>query len=87
MIAARRQSTIRDLVQATSLARTVEDFAASALASFESNPYDIPFVMLYTVHTIQTRTKKKEVRTGEDKVKMGLNVKLRVSHFFIVSLR
>ncbi|SCV70300.1 BQ2448_1694 [Microbotryum intermedium] len=49
VIAARRLSTVRDLIQMSSLARTLNDFTDSALASLALNPFDLPFVLLYTV--------------------------------------
>ncbi|GAA5867623.1 hypothetical protein JCM3774_001533 [Rhodotorula dairenensis] len=64
VIAARRLATVRDLVQTTSLARTVEDFAESALRSLGQNPYDLPFVLLYTVEEVTTKPTKREVRAG-----------------------
>ncbi|BGP19092.1 hypothetical protein JCM10213v2_007179 [Rhodosporidiobolus nylandii] len=64
VVAARRLSTVRDLVQMTSLARTVEDFAESALKSLSSNPYDCPFAILYTVEEVASKPTKKEVRAG-----------------------
>ncbi|GAA5864241.1 hypothetical protein JCM8547_001304 [Rhodosporidiobolus lusitaniae] len=68
VIAARRLGTVRDLVQLTSLARTVEDtflhFSETALKSLALNPYDIPFAMLYTVEEVTAAPSKKEVRAG-----------------------
>ncbi|GAA6041500.1 hypothetical protein JCM8097_001909 [Rhodosporidiobolus ruineniae] len=67
VIAARRLSTVRDLVQMTSLARTVEDFSETALNSLAMNPYDLPFVALYTVEEVALKPTKKEVRAGFDR--------------------
>ncbi|SCZ87449.1 BZ3500_MvSof-1268-A1-R1_Chr2-2g04915 [Microbotryum saponariae] len=69
VIAARRLSTVRDLIQMSSLARTVNDFTDSALASLALNPYDLPFVLLYTVTPEVAGVSAKElVRAGaEDK--------------------
>ncbi|GAA5825914.1 hypothetical protein JCM11251_000050 [Rhodosporidiobolus azoricus] len=67
VIAARRLTTVRDLVQMTSLARTVEDFSETALKSLSSNPYDIPFALLYTVEEIASTPTKREVRLGYDR--------------------
>ncbi|GAA5985176.1 hypothetical protein JCM10908_002555 [Rhodotorula pacifica] len=64
VIAARRLATVRDLVQTTSLARTVEDFAGTALRSLGQNPFDLPFVILYTVEEVTTKPTKREVRAG-----------------------
>lgn len=55
---------MRDLVQTTSLARTVEDFAETALRSLGQNPFDLPFVLLYTVEQVTTKPTKREVRAG-----------------------
>lgn len=55
---------MRDLVSNTSLARTVDDFAECALRSLANNPYDLPFVALYTVSEIDRKPSKKEVRAG-----------------------
>ncbi|GAA6054361.1 hypothetical protein JCM3770_003336 [Rhodotorula araucariae] len=67
VVAARRLSTVRDLVQMTSLARTVEDFADSALKAFAANPYDLPFVQLFTVEEVTNKPSRKEVRAGYDR--------------------
>ncbi|GAA6013850.1 hypothetical protein JCM10207_008212 [Rhodosporidiobolus poonsookiae] len=67
VIAARRLSTVRDLVQMTSLARTIEDFAECALKSLSMNSYDLPFALLYTVEEVTTKPSKKEVRLGYDR--------------------
>ncbi|BGP42546.1 hypothetical protein JCM10450v2_006649 [Rhodotorula kratochvilovae] len=67
VVAARRLSTVRDLVQMTSLARTVEDFADSALKAFAANPYDLPFVQLFTVEEVSNKPSRKEVRAGYDR--------------------
>ncbi|TKA52251.1 hypothetical protein B0A53_04674 [Rhodotorula sp. CCFEE 5036] len=64
VVAARRLATVRDLVQTTSLARTVEDFAETALRSLGQNPFDLPFVLLYTVEQVTTKPTKREVRAG-----------------------
>ncbi|KPV74030.1 uncharacterized protein RHOBADRAFT_54600 [Rhodotorula graminis WP1] len=67
VVAARRLATVRDLVQMTSLARTVEDFSTSALKVFASNPYDLPFVQLFTVEEVTNKPSRKEVRLGYDR--------------------
>ncbi|GAA5852766.1 hypothetical protein JCM9279_003962 [Rhodotorula babjevae] len=67
VVAARRLATVRDLVQMTSLARTVEDFSTSALKVFASNPYDLPFVQLFTVEEVSNKPSRKEVRLGYDR--------------------
>ncbi|GAA5891499.1 hypothetical protein JCM6882_004493 [Rhodosporidiobolus microsporus] len=67
VIAARRLATVRDLVQMTSLARSVEDFSETALRSLANNPYDIPFALLYTVDEVSQAPTKKEVRLGYDR--------------------
>ncbi|BGO94298.1 hypothetical protein NBRC10512_002748 [Rhodotorula toruloides] len=64
VIAARHLATVRDLVSNTSLARTVDDFAECALRSLANNPYDLPFVALYTVSEVDSKPTKKEVRAG-----------------------
>ncbi|GAA5995875.1 uncharacterized protein JCM10292_004800 [Rhodotorula paludigena] len=67
VVAARRLATTRDLVQMTSLARTVEDFAETALKAFANNPYDLPFVQLFTVEEVNNKPSRREVRLGYDR--------------------
>ncbi|GAA6059978.1 hypothetical protein JCM10212_001327 [Sporobolomyces blumeae] len=64
VVAARRLATVRDLIQMTSLARTVEDFASSVMKALAKNPYDIPFALLYHVEEVVTKPTTKEVRAG-----------------------
>ncbi|GAA5973125.1 hypothetical protein JCM11641_006280 [Rhodosporidiobolus odoratus] len=80
VIAARRLATVRDLIQMTSLARTVEDFAASALESLSTNAYDLPFVLLYTAEEVCARPTKREVRAGYDRsTRTSINLTCRGS--------
>ncbi|GAA5982210.1 hypothetical protein JCM5350_007698 [Sporobolomyces pararoseus] len=65
VVAARRLSTVRDLIQMTSLARTVEEFATSAIKAIAKNPYDIPFAILYHVEEVVRKPTTKEVRAGK----------------------
>ncbi|GAA5905350.1 uncharacterized protein JCM6883_006368 [Sporobolomyces salmoneus] len=65
VVAARRLSTIRDLIQMTSLARTVEEFATSAMKAIAKNPYDVPFAILYHVEELVRKPSTKEVRAGK----------------------
>ncbi|ORY86727.1 hypothetical protein BCR35DRAFT_302458 [Leucosporidium creatinivorum] len=75
VIAARRLATVRDLVQTTSLARTVPDFADFALESISSNAYDLPFTLLYTAEPVQPKPSLREIRTGvEDRLRLGVQV-------------
>ncbi|KAK4055384.1 hypothetical protein OIO90_003222 [Microbotryomycetes sp. JL221] len=71
VIATRRLETVRDLIQTTSLARTVQDFADMALESISHNPYDVPFCSMYTVTPATTTANnndlsKRQVKTGSD---------------------
>ncbi|KAM0790951.1 hypothetical protein ACM66B_004256 [Microbotryomycetes sp. NB124-2] len=79
VIATRRLETVRDLIQTTSLARTVQDFADMAMESISHNPYDVPFCAIYTVTPTTTNAgadqKKRQVRTqNEDKLRLGVSV-------------
>ncbi|GAA6012992.1 hypothetical protein JCM11491_000931 [Sporobolomyces phaffii] len=65
VVAARRLSTVRDLIQMTSLARTVEEFATSAMKALTKNPYDIPFAILYHVEEVVRKPTTREVRAGK----------------------
>ncbi|GAA5907789.1 hypothetical protein JCM5296_004537, partial [Sporobolomyces johnsonii] len=85
VIAARRLATVRDLVQMTNLARTVDDFCTTAIKSLSSNPYDLPFVLLYRVEEIAHKPTTKEVRAGLEKsvrtsVKLTCKGSLGVPH-------
>ncbi|GAA5948632.1 hypothetical protein JCM21900_005196 [Sporobolomyces salmonicolor] len=85
VIAARRLATVRDLVQMTNLARTVDDFCTTAIKSLSSNPYDLPFVLLYRAEEIAHKPTSKEVRAGLEKsvrtsVKLTCKGSLGVPH-------
>lgn len=80
VIAARRLSTVRDLVQTTSLARTVSDFSDFALESISPNAYDLPFALLYTAEPVQPKPSLREIRTGvEERLRLGVQVTCCVS--------
>lgn len=67
-------------MQTTSLARTVVDFADSALDSISKNPYDLPFALLYMVSPVTPKPSLKEIRTGvEARLRLGVEVKSCVS--------
>lgn len=43
------------------------DFAETALKAFANNPYDLPFVQLFTVEEVNNKPSRREVRLGYDR--------------------
>ncbi|GAA5932140.1 uncharacterized protein JCM15063_001133 [Sporobolomyces koalae] len=85
VVASRRLSTVRDLIHHTSLARTVEEFATSAMKAIAKNPYDVPFAILYHVDEIQSKPTTKEIRAGKTTserklIKLSCKGSVGVSH-------
>ncbi|KAM0750815.1 hypothetical protein T439DRAFT_356557 [Meredithblackwellia eburnea MCA 4105] len=56
----RRMATVQDLVQKSSAARTVDEFCTSTLECLASNPYDLPFVSLYTTELVDVKVTKRK---------------------------
>ncbi|KAK4047296.1 hypothetical protein OIV83_005474 [Microbotryomycetes sp. JL201] len=75
VVAERRLGTMRDLSTVTQLARTTKDFFGKALKVLEANEFDLPFVLMYGVETVEAGGGK---RTAGDKLTGGrtTNVKL-----------
>lgn len=81
VIAERRLSTIRDLVQVTSSARTVKEYCQKTLHSLASNPYDLVFCILYTVETVTPSTSKSMANAKDNSNLATYRLNLEVSLF------
>ncbi|KAI5477386.1 hypothetical protein MNV49_006453 [Pseudohyphozyma bogoriensis] len=69
VIAARRLTSIRDLVANTAWSRTIPDFCSAALACFATNPYDLPMAALYTAEVVDNTKITKRRVLGEREAK------------------
>ncbi|WAR54824.1 hypothetical protein PtB15_4B442 [Puccinia triticina] len=57
VIAERRLGSLRDLVQITLMSRTRVSYEERCLESFAKNPYDLPFVIMYSCESKKTSRK------------------------------
>ncbi|KAK4701056.1 cysteine-dependent adenosine diphosphate thiazole synthase, partial [Phenoliferia sp. Uapishka_3] len=78
VVAERRIKTVQELVQRTALSRTVTEFCETAFDCLKENPYDLPFVQLYTTEVSAIRERKlrgpSTASSARTSVKLTLNV-------------
>ncbi|KAL8292793.1 hypothetical protein RQP46_001405 [Phenoliferia psychrophenolica] len=82
VLSARRLGTVQDLVESTSGARTVTDFCDTALQCLSNNPYDLPFVLLYTLEAVDVKPSRRKgwaVSAEQNSIRSAVKLTLRGS--------
>lgn len=87
VVAERRMYTARSLVTRTSGERTVAGFCTQAIECLGENPYDLPFILLFTCEAVEVKTSRKKThRAAEsDLHRRGVELTCRVCllHLFV----